>query len=131
MSIVSLCSGKKCIVTVYAVKGNVGKSYVNTVVFSIYSMHMWNELGAQMIEHAKFDRFGVRTRYKNLSRTDEVIYGSNQRNLAFNRGDSVWRINIEYTVESRYQEVDETIFTSSNYPKWKLICTSGTCNLDV
>ena len=29
-----------------------------------------------MIEHAKIDRYGVGTRYKNLSRPDEVIYHS-------------------------------------------------------
>ena len=33
------------------------------------------------------------------------------------------------TVESWYLEVDGTFFTSSNYPKCKLICTSG--NLDL
>ena len=36
------------------------------------------------------------------------------------------------TVKSRYLEVDGTIFTSSNYPKCKLICTSGNSgNLDL
>ena len=29
------------------------------------------------------------------------------------------------TVKLRYLDVDWTIFTSSNYPKCKLICTSG------
>ena len=36
---------------------------------------------------------------------------------------------LPHTVESRYLEVDGTIFTCSNYPKCKLICTSG--NLDL
>ena len=58
-------------------------------------MHMWNGLAAQIIEHAKIDRFGFRTRYKNLSRPDEVIYGPNQRNLVIDRGASVWRIKNE------------------------------------
>lgn len=90
------CSGQNFIVKVYAVKRNFGKSYVNTVVFSIYTMHMWKGFGAKMIEHVKIDRFGVCTRYKILSRPDEVIYGPNRSNLAINRGASIWRINIKH-----------------------------------
>ena len=79
---------------VYAVKRNFGESYVNTVVFSIYAMYMLNEFGAQMIEYAKIDRFGVSTRYTNLSRPIEVIYGLYRRNLAIDRGASIWRVKI-------------------------------------
>ena len=49
-----------------------------------------------MIEHAEVDRFGFRTRYKYLSRPDEVIYGLNQRNMAIDRGPSVWRVKIKH-----------------------------------
>jgi len=55
-------------------------------------MHMWNELGAQTIEHVTIDRSRVRSRYKSLTHPDEVIYGPNQSNLDINRGASVWRI---------------------------------------
>ena len=48
------------------------------------------------------------------------------------RDSTVLQLNLDIsknTVESRYLEVDGTIFTSSTYPKCKLICTSG--NLDL
>ena len=45
----------------------IGEGYVYTVVFSIYTMHVWNEWGwvgegAKLIEHVEIDIFGVRTR---------------------------------------------------------------------
>ena len=53
-------------------------------------------LGAKMIKHTEIDIFGVRTRYKYISRPDEVIYGLNQRNVATDRGASSLRVNIKH-----------------------------------